>query len=218
MINLLPPAIQKKRRYGRLNVLLVKLLVGIVAIGVLASAVMLSGLQITADDEAFLDESIEQKEAIYGNVQAYENQANSFRSNVSTIEKLFDREVKFSQLLVEIASSIPVGAELTGLSLTGTSTAPLQISATTSTQELAGTLRRNLVDSGVFETADIQSVNQTGGGDTGNPIRYSVSIQASLTGSAEKIAQEKAARAAAAQAAAEAAGQAADSDGQGGQN
>lgn len=213
MINLLPPRIQKERRYGRLNRLVVRLLIGIILIGIIASAVMLSGLQITSDDEDFLDTSIKQKEQIYGNVQVYENQAGVFRSNVSTIEKLFDREVKFSQLLVEIASSIPVGAELTALSLTGTSTSPLQISATTNTQELAGTLRRNLVDSGVFETADIQSVSQTGGGDTGNPIRFSVSIQASLTGSAEKIAQEKAARAAAAQAAAEAAGQAAESEG-----
>lgn len=207
MINLLPPAIQKQRRYGRLNILLVKILVGIVAIGILASTVMLTGLRITADDEAFLDESIAQKEEIYSSVQAFENQANTVRSNISTIEKLFEREVKFSQLLVEIASSIPVGAELTGLSLTGANTAPLQISAVTNTQELAGTLRRNLVDSGVFETADIQSVNQTGGGDTGNPVRYSVSISASLTGSAEKIAQEKAAKAAAAQAAADAANQ-----------
>jgi hypothetical protein len=73
-------------------------------------------------------------------------------------------------------------------------------------------LRRNLVDSGVFETADIQSVNQSGGGDTGNPIRYTVSISASLTGSAERIAQEKAARAAAAQAAAEAASQSAEAE------
>jgi Tfp pilus assembly protein PilN len=201
MINLLPPDIKKARRYGRLNRLIIKLLLGLILIGVISSAVMLSGLEITSDDEKFLDESIAVKEQIYSNVQIYEAQASELRANVTTIEKLFDREVKFSNLLVEIASSIPVGAELTGLSLTGTNTAPLQISATTNTQELAGTLRRNLVDSGVFETADIQSVNQTGGGETGDPIRYAVSIQASLTGSAQKIEQEKAARAAAAAAA-----------------
>lgn len=201
MINLLPPNIKKARRYGRLNRLIIKLLLGLILIGVIASAVMLSGLQITSDDEKFLDESIAVKEQIYNNVQIYEAQASEIRTTVATIEKLFSNEVKFSNLLVEIASSIPVGAELTGLSLTGTNTAPLQISATTDTQELAGTLRRNLVDSGVFETADIQSVNLAGGGESGEPTRYAVSIQASLTGSAEKIEQENVARAAAAAAA-----------------
>jgi Tfp pilus assembly protein PilN len=212
VINLLPHNLRSERRYGRLNILIVKQLVGLLLIGVLAVGVMLSGLQITADDEKFLDNSIAIKTDIYNEIKIYETQANDLKSDVATIEKLFEREVQFSKLLVEIASSIPVGAQLTGLSLTGANTAPLQITADTTTQELAGTLRRNLVDSGVFESADLQSVIIVSGtGDTADT--YSVSLSATLSGSAERIKKEKAAQAAQAATAAQAAQAASQQDG-----
>jgi len=206
MINLLPSSIKSQRRFGRLNVLLVKQLIGLVLIGLLATGIMLSGLQITSADEDSIDQSIAIKTDIYSDLQIYEKQASNLQSDISSIEKLFEKEVIFSKLLVEIASAIPVGVQLTGLSLTGTNTQPLQITANASSQELAGTLRKNLIDSGVFESADLQAVTLTSDEDS-NAQTYSVSILARLTGSADK---EKAIDAAKRQAATPAPGEGQD--------
>jgi len=199
MINLLPTRVKEVRRFGRLNLFIIKQLVGIVFISILAIAVMLSGLQLTKADQEFLEDSLAIKTIAYEDVQPFEQQANALRSSVGNVKKLFEREVRFSKLLVDIASSIPVGAQLTDLSLTGSSTEPLQIAAETTTQELAGVLRKNLVDSGIFETADIGSVTLLEGSD-GLADRYSVSITASLTGSAAKKSKAAAAAAATAEA------------------
>ncbi len=210
MINLIPTKVKQMRQYGRLNRLLLKVLTGISVIGVAATLVMLSGLQLTRNDEKLLDEIIASKTALYENSKIYESQASELKGDLATIRKVFDREVQLSKLLVEIASAIPVNVELTSLSLTGNNTAPLQITARANTQELAGTLRRNLVDSGVFEAADIQSVTLQS--SENGPDTYSVSILATLTGAAEQLRQEKAA--AQAEAAAQAAQQAENAQGQ----
>lgn len=199
MINLLPADVKKYRQFGRLNRLLVRVLSGITFIGVAATLVMLSGLQLTRNDEKLLDEIIDSKTAIYETSKVYDTQASELKSDLATIRKVFDREVQLSKLLVEIASAIPVNVELTSLSLTGNNTAPLQITAKADSQALAGTLRRNLVDSGVFEAADLQSVSLQSSED--GPDRYNVSILGTLTGAAEQLRQEKAAAQAAAAAA-----------------
>ncbi len=201
MINLIPTSLKEARKYGRLNLLIAKLLGGIMLISFLSAIVMLSGLQLTKADQKFQEDSIAIKTTAYEEVKAYEEQANELKARVANIKKLFEREVTFSKLLVDIASSIPVGAQLTDLSLTGSSTEPLQISANIATQELAGVLRKNLVDSGIFETADVQSVTFVAGND-GAPDTYTVALSANLAGSAAKIKAKAAAEKAAADAAA----------------
>lgn len=185
MINLIPTQLKIERKYGRLNLLIAKLLAGITVIGLFSAAVMLSGLQITQADLQFQKDSIELKKTAYDEVKVFEEQANTFKARVSNIKKLYEREVKFSKLLVDIASSIPVGAQLTDLALTGTNTEPLQITAIISSQELAGVLRKNLVDSGIFETADIQNVSLTQNDAAGEA--YTVSIRAKLSGDHNKV-------------------------------
>ncbi len=212
MINLVPTELKLERKYGRLNLLIAKLLGGVLIISLLAAAVMLSGLQLTQTDEKFQEDSIAIKNASYAEVQAYEEQANALKTRVTNIKKLFEREVKFSKLLVDIASSIPIGAQLTDLALTGTSTEPLQITAKITSQDLAGVVRKNLVDSGIFESADVQSVAFVDGAD-GEPDTYTVSLSVSLTGSAAKIKAKAAAEKAAADAAAAATAEAEKSSG-----
>jgi Tfp pilus assembly protein PilN len=199
MINLIPTTLKAERKYGRLNLLIAKLLGGVMLISALAALVMLSGLQLTKADQKFHEESITIKTAAYEEVRAYEEQSSALKTRTANIKKLFEREVKFSKLLVDIASSIPVGAQLTDLALTGTSTEPLQITANVQTQDLSGVLRKNLVDSGIFESADVQNVSFVQGVD-GQPNTYTVSLSASLAGSTAKIKAKAAAEKAAAEA------------------
>lgn len=197
MINILPDHIKEERRYGRLNRFLLKQVVGAVFIGALAVGFMLTGLQLVRNDEQVLRDAIAEKEVRYESVRAVETEAKQFDAQLDAIQKLFDKEVKFSVLLQQIASSLPLNTRLKSLSLTGTKSEPLQIVAEVDSQELAAVLRKSLVDSDTFESADILSIVPGETSETGVIVNYDVTINAEFTGAAEARAKEKAAQEAA---------------------
>lgn len=208
MINLLPDSIRQERRFGRLNVFLFKQVIGIGAVAALAVGFMLSGLQLVKNDEQEIANSIETLTAQYQELSDAELEAKDVNQRLASINTLFEREVKFSDLLQEIAGSIPLNTRLKSLSLTGDKSEPLQIVAEVARQDLAAVLQKSLVDSEVFEAADILSINPGETNDTGVILNYDVTLEAELTGAAEARAAEKAAREAADAAAVEAAQQA----------
>ena len=205
MINLLPDSIKQERRYVRLNVFLFRQVLGIGVIAAFAVGFMLSGLQLVKNDEQEVTNSIESLTVQFEDLSQYEVEVKQVNQKVQSIEKLFEREVKFSELLQEIASSIPLNTRLRSLSLTGDKSQPLQIVAEVNRQDLAAVLQKSLVDSEVFETADILSINPGDTSDTGAVLFYVVTLEAELTGASEARAAEKAAKEAADAAALEAA-------------
>lgn len=205
MINLIPDKIKSDRKYARLNILIARHLSGLALIAVLAVGFMISGVQLMRTDEAEVKEKLAVKEAEYEPLKQYEDEAKELNAEVKTIQSLFAREVKFSELLVSIASSIPTGSRLTSLSLTGGSTAPINISARVPSQEGAAVLRKSLVESDIFEAADINNISTGDTTDAGVVINYEAELTVTLTGSAEAIRQQKAAEEAEAKAEASAA-------------
>lgn len=205
MINLIPTEMRVDRKYGRLNIFMVRQVAGILTIGLLSVGFMLSGIHLVKTDENVLSESIAEKKIVYDQLKPAEAAASALNKDVRTIQSLYEQEVRFSRLLVDIAGSLPVGVTLTSLSLTGTNTEPIQIAAIITSQELAPVLNKTLVDSGIFESADILNISAGEEDQNGNPENWNVSISASLTGSAEAAKAKAAAEAAAAKAAAEAA-------------
>ncbi len=181
MINLLPPGIKQERKYGRLNKFLTKQLIGLSVIGLLAVGFMLSGVILVNNDEKQINEAIAQKTEEYEELKIYEQQAQALNGEVRTIGQLFDRELQFSSLLVNIAQSIPLDARLTSLSLQGSVDEPLTITAVVSSQESAGVLRKSLVDSENFVSADILNITNGDQDESGNIIDYNVTINATLS-------------------------------------
>ncbi|MEM6997956.1 MAG: PilN domain-containing protein [Patescibacteria group bacterium] len=216
MINLLPADVKSDRKYGRLNRFLLKQFVGLSLIGFIAIGFMLYGISFIQSDEGSIDQQSTERNTRYQQIKPIEDEATELNKDISTIQDLYEREVRFSKLLVDIASSIPVGAQLTDLSLTGTRIEPLQITAQTENPELAGTLLRNLVDSGIFESANLENVrsvtdNSEGAeGEVVEEVYYEASITATLTGAAEAQRKIKAAQEAEAAAASAAAAETAD--------
>jgi Tfp pilus assembly protein PilN len=130
----------------------------VLTVSVALSGIMFFGVSLVKSDESILVSEIKSKEASLANQGGVDQEARDLAANIATISALLDRSVNFSELIQDIGSAIPDGARLTGLSLTGDSSSPLQITAITDTQEKAAIMRKNLEDSEIFSGADIQVI------------------------------------------------------------
>jgi len=158
MINLLPPEYKASIKFARYNVALLRYCLLILAVSVGIASIMFFGVAFVKAGESNLTSEIEVKQASLSQKGNVEAEAKSLAADINTISSLLDRSINFSDLIQSIGAVIPQGARLTGLSLTGDSSSPLQITAITDTQEKAAVMRQNLEDSGVFSGADIQTI------------------------------------------------------------
>lgn len=210
MINLLPTHIKEERVYGRRNRMMLTYSVSLILTAAIIATVMVVSMQFVTGDEASLRSEIASTEveiaALQNNIQDIEAVA----SRLETAKKLSDLSVKFSNLIPEIGSILPEGSVLNALALTGGKTDPLILDVDLKSADLAPVLSRNLVESDLFEAADIASLNPKGsaetevaGTTTQSPYAFTASVSASFTGTAEakrKEAAKEAAKAAAAEA------------------
>lgn len=209
MINLLPDQIKKERMYGRRNRTLLTYNIALISTAGVIAAIMVGSLQFVGADEAQLREEIESAnvkvQALESNVKEIEKVA----QRLETAKKLSDLSVQFSDLIPQIGAVLPEGVVLNALSLTGGVTDPLLLDVDIATADLAPVLSRNLVESELFEAADIATLAPKGSGDTTEEAapteiyKFSASLNASFTGSAEAKRKQAAQEAAQAEAAAQ---------------
>jgi hypothetical protein len=197
MINLLPLDVRIERQYGRKNRTLVGYVFALLITAVLVAIVMLGSLQFFGTDESALKTEIDENNITILTLQKDTSELNKTVAKLDTANKLYDSSITFSTLVPKIGSLLPSGTVLNALSLTGESTDALSLDIDMERPELAAVLVKNLVDSDLFEAADIGSINPKGG--DGDQYRYGTVIKVSFEGSAE--AKKKAAAAAAAEAA-----------------
>lgn len=176
MINLIPPELKQDIKYGKLNVTLVQYWVLLVMVLVMLVGLLIFGAQVVSTDQQALKESIAEKQLLLSEISGDVEAAKTLESTVETIGKLLEREVSFSQLIREIGAVIPVGANLSNLTLTGNESAPLVIEAEVNSQELAAVVRENLEKSDLFGFADIQSIDVSDTDSAGNALSYIVQI------------------------------------------
>lgn len=158
MINLLPPSYKSSIKFARYNVTLLRYSILVLAVSIAIAAIMFFGVSFVKSDESNLKSEIAAKEATLAEKGNVESEARALAADINTISSLLGRSINFSDLITDIGAVIPNGARLTGLSLTGDSSSPLQITAVTDTQEKAAVMRKNLEDSSLFSGADIQTI------------------------------------------------------------
>jgi len=159
MINLIPDNLRDQLRYAQHNLLLRKYLLAIVFIAGVVAATFWIGMLALGRQSLDLENQLAAKNsqlAEYSDVLA---QAQELSDTIDTIEALLDREIKFSQLLTEIASLVPSGASLNGISLSNEEDT-LTLTATINSQDLAAVFQQNLASSDLFAVADIASMNK----------------------------------------------------------
>jgi len=206
MINLLPAEIRLERQYGRKNRILLGYVLALITTALLVAVVMIGSRQFFGTDESAIKNEIEQNNGTISALRAKTADINTTVARLDTVNKLYDSGISFSELVPKIGSLLPEGTILNALSLTGASTDTLNLDVDLERPELAATLVTNLLDSKIFEAADIGNINPKGA--DGDKYRYGTTVRVSFVGSAEAKRKAAAAQVAAAEAAAAAAAEA----------
>ena len=179
MINLLPPDLKDSYRYARRNVGLRKWVItfaiAFIGLGGLATYGLLTMQQQTNhyNQEVAKGEATLQKENFAGTQAQAQEVSNSFK----LVVKVLGQEVLFSQLLKQIAATIPPKANLTGLNISQT-TGGIDISAIAPDYTTATQVQVNLADphNKIFSKADIVNIacSSTNAADPAYPCTVNI--------------------------------------------
>lgn len=218
MINLLPPAIKEDRIFGKRNRILVGYAIAFVVTAILVILIMLISLRFVSADKNTITKSINENETLINSLKSDTSELNKIVKRLSVTHELFKDTVSFSELIPQIGSLLPEGTIINGLELTGGITDPLALTVRMNNPNLAPVVQKNLVESEIFEAADIITLNVGGQSDDGadqslsNTYPSEATISVSFTGSAEAKKKEAAEAAAKAEAEAQAAQEEAESN------
>jgi len=161
MINLLPPEIKQSYSYAQRNVVLrrwvVAFVLAFVGLGVITTFGLLTikqsttryNNQIVASEELFKKEKFSETQA----------KVQDISSSIKLVTQVLSQEVLFSQLLKQIAATIPANANLTGLNINQTQ-GGLDITAIATNYDTATQVQVNLADPAnkIFSKADIVGI------------------------------------------------------------
>ena len=187
MINLLPSEIKEARRYGRRNQTIVGYSLGVIVIGVLTVSITFFNMRYLASDEKRLRDEMQQRDAQTAKLEAGQKDVEKIATQLKTIDKLNSGEVKFSELIPKIGSLLPNGVVLNALTLTGGKTSPLQLDVDMDSQNLVAIFQQNLVNSDLFEAADIAAITSKGAGAAKPGVKsyaYGATLTVSFKGAA----------------------------------
>lgn len=191
MINLLPPEVKSEHRYGRYNKVIFIYSISAIIIGIFSMAIMMFNLQLIHADEIKVNKEIDTNKKAAEQLDKGQKSIETVAGQLSTIQTLYEGEVKFSELIPKIASILPDGVVLNNLTLTGGSFEPLQLEVDMKSQDLAAVLQQNLINSELFEAADVVSITSKGPEDTSD-YPFHASIKVTFKGAAEKKKKEEA--------------------------
>lgn len=171
MINLLPPDIKDSYRYARRNVILrrwvVMFGVALLGLGLIATLGLFTLQRSTVhyNNQIASTEALFKKENFEGTQAQVQDISNSFK----LVVKVLGQEVLFSQLLKQIAATIPANANLTGLNINQAQSG-IDITAVATNYSTASQVQVNLADphNKIFSKADIVSIT-CGGTNATNP-------------------------------------------------
>jgi capsular polysaccharide biosynthesis protein len=181
MINLLPPDVKSGYQYGRRNVVLRKWVVicaiALIGLGALATYGSLSLHQSTLKYQKQIasSQALLQKE----NYSGTQTQIQDFSSSFKLVLQVLGNEVLFSQLLKQIASTIPSKATLSALTI-GQTQGGSEITANAPDYTTATQVQVNLSDPSnkIFSKADIQNINCSSGNTASSGYPCTVNIRA----------------------------------------
>lgn len=166
MINLIDAGHKRDLRAARTNVVLLTycVIVGLALVTVILLALFshwwLANQAAIAESTKAANEA---KTSAYAGTKATSAE---FTTNLAKIQSVLSNRSHYSTALLNLAAALPPGANLSGVSFSPTFlTSPLNISATTTSNDAATALRDKLAKSPIFASVTLVSVNC---GDTGS--------------------------------------------------
>lgn len=203
MINLLPHDIKETRKYGRRNQSLLGYIFLLFLTALATAGIMIGSLKFVGTDKASLNKEISESNTQILELESSITATEKIASRLETAKKISDASINFSDLIPEIGAVLPKGVVLNALALNEGRTGTLQLDVDMTSSGLAPVLIKNLVESDLFEAADIGNLTPKSAGSSSSNqssvYGFSASLTASFTGTNDakkKIAAEAAAQAA----------------------
>lgn len=180
MINLLPYGHKKEIRAARVNVILVRY-IAILGFAVLVLAGLVAGVFFTLSSaRTVAEDKVAENQQRMAEYQPIKQEADAFRSDLSTAKSVLDSSVSFSKLIYKIADTIPPNVILSDLPLDpanfGTS---MTLQAGAKSFGDAAKLRDAFRQNGqVFSNVQIQNIRSDGAGGAGDsyPVKVTLSV------------------------------------------
>lgn len=165
MINLLPPAVKRSYRYGRINRHLVHWVTAF-AVGIVGASL------ITAVGYLYLDKTARNyrsqiqtsnQQLAAQNLSTVQKQVKDMSNNLKLAVDVLSKQVLFSELLQQLTTLMPDETALSGLSISQTQGA-MDITANAKSYAAAAQIQINLTapENRLFSKADIVSINCSG--------------------------------------------------------
>lgn len=180
MINLLPPQTKRHIRAARQNIVLRRYCFLVVFSALLFSAIFAVGFWVTSDEKSQAERAKaadQQAMAQYADVR---EQAEQFASDLKTAKEILGGSVSFSDLIIDIAATVPPGVVLNNLALGATTQkGPIDITGRAKSYDAVLAIKTSLESSDIFQDVNIASTTQ---GDSEGDYQFTFNIKAQFSG------------------------------------
>ena len=187
MINLLPKEQQRQLRAARTNVLLFRYSIGLVfalifmLLATLAAFVLLTNMKDAAEN------TISDNQAKVANFSTIQAEADSYRKDLSDAKTLFDSQIQYSKIYLEIARVMPAGTALDSLNLSPSSIgAPLTLPIKIQGERQATSLLSAFQRAAIFNNSASFGALTINTGDDSGTYPYIITINATINKEAIK--------------------------------
>ena len=184
MINLLPKESKKQLRAARNNMVLRRYYMLIILSAGLLAAVFAVGFKVTMDQEQNYQTAKQQSETEGSKYKNVRKAAEEFSKDLASAKTILASDVRFSELISDIAGFIPSNVILSNLALDTQepTNAPLTINARARTYDDAVKLKNSLEASPIFENVSLLNAGVgTGSGEGNSTYQVTVSLNAKFT-------------------------------------
>ena len=174
MINILPPELKEQIVYSKRNVIARNYLFALIIIALLVGAALTASHIYANQQISNLESDIERAAERAEEFEDLEASVSTLNTQLQAIDKLIEQRPQFALLLEDIASVLPPGSYINGISLSeDMEDQPMQLQITAQSQQQAISVRDELLESNRIQSADIQNVSDV---DEDGTVNVSVVI------------------------------------------
>lgn len=178
MINLLPPEVKSQTNAARANRVLLRYNILVLGAIVFLLAAIAFVYIYLGNAKTVAENTLAENIAKAGDFGTVEADANAFRTNLSNAKQILDSDVKYSSIILEIASVLPPGIALDTLSLDSTTFGqPTTLTANAKDYQTVLVLKDSLESSSIFSNVSIQTIANAGTGNYPLSATFSVTIR-----------------------------------------
>lgn len=177
MINLLNPTYKKELSAARANSLLMLYVILLFAVVLLLVVEVALSYLVLAQEDANNKSIVSENNSKTSSYTSTKQQAAQFTGELSTAKYILDKQTPFTAIILKIASVLPSGADLNGLSIDPkTFGTPTIISVKVRSYDEAIAIKDSLQKSDVFKDVNFSSISNEGEGPNSSQLTASYNV------------------------------------------